>query len=102
MIAALLNIISYALTILFWIIIAQVVISWLFVFRVLDPYNRTVASIVEFLERVTHPIYRPIRKLLPDFGGIDLSPMVVIFGIIVLRDMVLPGILLEIGPTITR
>lgn len=102
MIFAIFQILSYALTILFWIVIAQVIISWLFVFRVLDPYNRIVASIVEFLERVTHPIYRPIRKILPDFGGIDLSPMVVIFGIIVLRDMILPGILLELGPTVTR
>ncbi|WP_343344466.1 YggT family protein [Sphingomicrobium sp. XHP0239] len=102
MILAIFQIISYALTILFWIIIAQVIISWLFVFRILDPYNRIVASIVEFLERVTHPIYRPIRKVLPDFGGIDLSPMVVIFAIIILRDMILPGILLEIGPTIRR
>ena len=102
MIVAIIEILRYALAILFWIIIAQVVISWLFVFRVLDPYNRTVASIVEFLERVTHPLYRPIRKILPDFGGIDLSPMVLIFAIIALKDYLLPGILLELGPTITR
>ena len=102
MILALFQILAYALTILFWIIIAQVVISWLFVFRILDPYNRTVASIVEVLERITHPLYRPIRKILPDFGGIDLSPMVLIFAIIALRDYLLPGILLELGPTVTR
>ena len=102
MIFALFNIISFLLTALFWVIVAQVIISWLFVFKVLDPYSRTVATIVEVLERITAPIYRPIRKIMPDFGPIDLSPMVVILGIIILRDMLLPGILLELGPTVTR
>ena len=97
MIYAVFQILTFLLTALFWVIIAQVVISWLFVFKVLDPYNRTVAAIIEFLERVTAPIYRPIRKIMPDFGMIDLTPMVVIFLIIILRDMLLPGIFMEIG-----
>ena len=97
MILALFQIVSYLLTALFWVIIAQVVVSWLFAFKVLDPYNRTVAAIVEFLDRVTRPIYRPIRKVMPDFGMIDLSPMIVIFAIIILRDMLLPGLYMEIG-----
>ena len=97
MIFAIYQILTFLLTALFWVIIAQVVMSWLFVFKVLDPYNRTVAAIVEFLDRVTAPIYRPIRKIMPDFGMIDLPPMVVIFAIIILRDMLLPGIYLEIG-----
>lgn len=99
MILAIFQILTFLLTALFWVIIAQVVISWLFAFKVLDPYNRTVAAIVEFLERVTAPIYRPIRKVMPDFGMIDLSPMIVIFLIIILRDMLLPGIFMEIGRT---
>ncbi|MCJ7421305.1 YggT family protein [Sphingomicrobium astaxanthinifaciens] len=102
MIYALFAILSLLLTALFWVIVAQVVISWLFVFKVLDPYSRVVATITEVLERITAPIYRPIRKLMPDFGPIDLSPMIVILGIIVLRDILFPGILMELGPTVTR
>ena len=102
MIYALFQILSLLLTALFWIIVAQVVISWLFVFKILDPYSRTVQSIVEVLDRITRPIYRPIRRIMPDFGAIDLSPMVVIFGIIILRDILFPAILMEIGPTVTR
>ena len=96
MIAAIFQILIYVLTILFWMVIAQVVLSWLFVFRVVDPYNRFVAGLTEFLNRVLAPLYRPIRKVLPDFGGIDLAPMVLIFGIIILRDMLIPGIYAEI------
>lgn len=102
MILAVYQIIALILTALFWVIIAQVVISWLFVFKVLDPYSRTVATIVEVLDRITAPIYRPIRKVMPDFGMIDLSPMIVIFAIIILRDMLLPGLLMELGPTVVR
>ncbi|WP_265587319.1 YggT family protein [Sphingomicrobium arenosum] len=102
MIYALVGIVSLLLTALLWVVIAQVIISWLFVFKVLDPYSRTVATIVEVLERITAPIYRPIRKIMPDFGPIDLSPMVVLFGIWIIRDNLLPGLLLELGPTVVR
>ncbi|MCJ8191023.1 YggT family protein [Sphingomicrobium aestuariivivum] len=102
MIYALFGIISLLLTALFWVIVAQVVISWLFVFKVLDPYSRVVSTIVEVLDRITRPLYRPIRKVMPDFGAIDLAPMVVIFGIIALQNFIMPGILMEIGPTVAR
>ncbi|MCM8557940.1 YggT family protein [Sphingomicrobium sediminis] len=102
MIYALFNILYILLDVLFWVIIAQVIISWLFVFKVLDPYSRVVATIVEVLERITAPIYRPIRKILPDFGQLDLSPMVVLFGILILQRAVIPGILMELGPTVVR
>jgi YggT family protein len=84
-----------------YVIFAQVIVSWLIVFNVINLHSGPVRSIIEALERLTAPIYRPIRKLLPDFGGIDFSPMVVILIIIALRRYFLPGILMEAGPTIT-
>jgi len=83
------------------VIFAQVIVSWLIVFNVINLHSGAVRSIVQALERMTGPIYRPIRKLLPDFGGIDFSPLVVILIIIFLRSKLLPGILMEAGPTIT-
>jgi YggT family protein len=50
---------------------------------------------------MTAPLYRPIRRMLPDFGGIDFSPLVILLVIAVIRSKVLPGILMETGPTIT-
>ena len=80
----------YLLSICTWIIIIQFVLSWLIVFNVLNTRSPGVHAFVGAIDRVTAPIYRPIRKLLPDFGGIDFSPMVVIIVIQILH-MLLDG-----------
>ena len=98
---ALFGIIDMVLQVLLWIIIAQVIISWLVAFRVIDTSNNFVRTLLGVLERLTAPIYRPIRKIMPDFGGIDFSPIVLILAIQLIRHKIIPGILLEIGPTIT-
>jgi YggT family protein len=59
-------------------LIAQAVLSWLLAFGVVNRYNRAVAVIGDFLYRVTEPALRPIRSILPNFGGIDISPIVLI------------------------
>src|ERR1700694_3042647 len=61
-----------------WLRIAQAVLSWLLAFGVVNRYNRGVSVIGDFLYRVTEPALRPIRAILPNFGGIDISPVVLI------------------------
>ena len=78
MLTALFDIFELLLTVLWWIIIIQVILSWLFAFNVLNTSSEGLRRFVEALERVTAPLYRPIRKLLPDFGGIDFSPLVLL------------------------
>ena len=101
MIYTLVGLVDLVLMVAIWIIFAQVIISWLIVFKVINLQSGVVRSIIDALDRITGPIYRPIRKLLPDFGGIDFSPLVVILGIIFIRSKLLPGILMEVGPTIS-
>ena len=86
------QILQLLLTVLFWIIMIQVVLSWLFVFNVINHSNEMVRSIVRGLDSVTEPIYRPIRRILPDFGGIDFSPMIVLLVITILQKILLPNI----------
>jgi YggT family protein len=90
MLHALFQIAHFLLTILWWLIIIQVILSWLFVFNVLNTSSAGVRSFAQALERITGALYRPIRKLLPDFGGIDFSPLVVLI-LIQVADMLLVG-----------
>ncbi len=82
---ALFETIDMALNLYTWIIIASAVISWLFAFNVINSSNRFVYSIGEFLYKVTEPVLRPIRRILPDLGGIDISPVIVLFAIYFIR-----------------
>lgn len=68
-----------------WIIIASAVFSWLYAFNVVNPSNQFVGMIGNFLYQLTEPALRPIRRILPTFGTIDLSPIVLLFGIMFLR-----------------
>ena len=69
---------AFLLNILWYVIFIQVVLSWLVSFNVINLSNPTVRQIVQAIDRVTEPMYRPIRKVLPDFGGLDFSPLVVL------------------------
>jgi len=77
-ITALFNLIDLALRLYVWALILAAVVSMLTAFNVLDTRNRLVWSIGDFLYRATDPVLRPIRKVLPNLGGIDLSPLIVI------------------------
>ena len=90
MVHALFNVADYLLWILSIVIIVQVVISWLLAFGVLNTRSDGVRAFAVALERLTAPIYRPIRAMLPDFGGLDFSPLVVLIAIQILR-MLLGG-----------
>jgi YggT family protein len=63
------------------------VLSWLLAFGVVNRYNRVVASVNDFLWRITEPVLRPIRSVLPDLGGIDISPVILILVLYFLRDL---------------
>ena len=76
------------LDVVWWIIVVQAILSWLIAFNVINTSNDMVRSIWTALQRMTEPLYRPIRRVLPDFGALDLSPMVVLL-IIIILDKVL-------------
>ena len=86
--ASLLTIIYAALNIAFYIIIIQAILSWLIAFNVVNLHQPIVGQIWRGLNGLTEPIYRPIRRVLPDMGGIDLSPLVVLFGIFALQTVI--------------
>jgi YggT family protein len=89
----LLGLVDAALMILSWIIIVQVVLSWLFAFNVLNTSSHGVRTFAVAIDRITAPLYRPIRRILPDFGGLDFSPLVILLAIWILRDRVIPPLL---------
>jgi YggT family protein len=83
------EILNILLTAAWWIIIVQAILSWLFAFNVINTSNETIRGIWMTLDRLTEPLYRPIRRIMPDFGALDLSPMVVLILIIILQGPVL-------------
>jgi YggT family protein len=96
MLLALIDILIILLWVLWWIIIVQAILSWLVAFNVINTHNDFVRSLLYALDRLTAPLYRPLRKILPDFGGIDFSPMVILLLIIVV-DRLLRGAAQEIA-----
>ncbi len=98
MLYALFGIIDMILQVLVWIIIAQIIISWLVAFNVINTQSNFVRTMLDVLDRITAPLYRPIRKVMPDFGGIDFSPIVLILAIQILRKLN-EGLALETSAT---
>jgi YggT family protein len=80
--------ISTIIDIYIWILIASAVLSWLVAFNVVNTRNPIVHSVGEFLYRVTEPALRPIRNMLPNLGGIDISPVILIIGLLFLRQLI--------------
>ena len=85
MVIGLLSAIVFLLGVLGLVIFVQVVLSWLVVFNVINTHNDFMRNVMRALDFITEPLYRPIRKVLPDFSGIDFSPLVVLLVIQVLR-----------------
>ena len=75
------DIFGILLDVIWWIIVVQAIFSWLIAFNVINTHNDFVRQVWQALDKMTEPIYRPIRKILPDFGGLDLSPLVVLVGL---------------------
>ncbi len=92
MINMIFQILNIVLDVAWWIIIIQAIMSWLIAFNIINTYNDIVAQIWMVLERMTEPLYRPFRKFMPDFGGLDLTPMLVLVIIMILQQAVLPNV----------
>ena len=94
---ALIDILIMLLWVLSWIVIVQVILSWLYAFNVINPGSGFMRTLTDALEKITEPLYRPIRKVLPDFGGIDFSPLVLLLAIAIVSKL-LGGLALEMSP----
>ena len=96
MLLAIFGVFDLLLRVLSYVIIAQAILSWLVAFNVINTYNDFVRSFLSALDRITEPLYRPIRRILPDFGGIDFSPIVVLLLIYIVR-ILLSGLAADIA-----
>ena len=83
---SLLSLIRLILQIYSWVIIAAAVMSWLVAFGVLNVRNQFIRMVVDTLFRLTEPMLRPIRRMLPNLGGVDISPVVLLLGLFFLRE----------------
>jgi YggT family protein len=95
MLIALIGILLLLLTVLWWVIVIQAIMSWLIIFNVINTQSDFVRALATALDRITAPLYRPIRRVLPDFGGIDFTPIVVLL-IIAALDMLLRGLAMDL------
>ena len=91
----LISVIRIALTFYVYLVIASAILSWLVHFGVVNTRNQVVSMIGEFLWRITEPALRPIRRFMPNLGGIDISPIILIL-IIFFLDRVLGNILISL------
>ena len=89
--APLIGFIVLVIDLYIWVVIASAILSWLVAFNVVNMNNRFVLSIADMLYRLTEPALRPIRSILPNLGGIDISPVILILLLLFIRDVVLLG-----------
>ena len=95
---AIFNLVSTVITIYVYLLIASVVLSWLIAFNVINTGNHFVYEVRYFLHRITEPLLRPIRNLLPNLGGIDISPVILILALFFVRDLLLR----DLAPALLR
>lgn len=86
---ALIQTIVLALDLYWWIIIAAAIFSWLYAFNVVNPRNQVVGTVGNALYRLTEPALRPIRRFMPDLGGIDISPIILLLILFFLRQFII-------------
>ena len=89
---ALLQIVQLLLNLVWWVIVIQAVLSWLIAFNVINTQSDFVRTVWNALQKITEPLYRPIRRILSDFGALDLSPLVVLLILYILTNIVIPNI----------
>jgi YggT family protein len=80
------------LDVLWWIVLIHVILSWLVAYNVINTSNDGVRRFFYGLERLLAPLYRPIRRILPDFGGLDFSPLVLLLAVSILSQIILRNI----------
>jgi YggT family protein len=85
---AILDLILLILHLYVWLLIAAAVLSWLIAFNVVNMRNQAVSMVGEFLYRITEPLLRPIRQMMPNLGGIDISPVILILIIFLIENII--------------
>lgn len=85
---AILDVLFLILNLYTWVIIASAIFSWLYAFNVVNPRNQFVSMIGQALYNLTEPLLRPIRRFVPSFGGLDISPIVLLLGIFLLQRVI--------------
>ena len=83
-----LNLIDSIITLYIWALILSAVLSWLIAFNIVNTSNQFVYTIINFLHKVTDPLLKPIRNILPNFGGVDISPVILILLLVFLRGLI--------------
>ena len=86
---AVLDVVLFVLTLYIWLLIASAILSWLIAFSVVNTRNQFVAMVTDFLYRITEPLLRPIRGVMPNLGGIDISPLILILLIILIERIII-------------
>jgi YggT family protein len=85
---AILDVIMLVLQLYVWLIIAAAILSWLIAFNVVNTRNDVVRAVWDFLQRITEPVLRPIRNILPNLGGIDISPIILLLIIFFIQRVI--------------
>ena len=93
----LLQVLYYAIDVYIWLLIAMAILTWLVAFDVLNRRSQFVQTVGRFLWRITEPVLRPIRRILPNLGGIDISPVILILILFFLQKMIVE-LLIRLGP----
>ncbi|WP_026296794.1 YggT family protein [Hirschia maritima] len=86
---AVLNVVLMALQLLVWVLIAQAILSWLIAFGVVNTNNQFVATVYRITHSISDPLTKPIRRFVPPLGGLDLSFIVLIFGIYFVQQIII-------------
>ncbi len=81
--------ISLAFDIYIGIIVVQIAVNWLIIFDVINANNAQAQNLIELLKRATDPVYKPLRKYIPPIGGIDITPIIVILGLNLVRSLIM-------------
>ena len=85
---SILDVILLVLQLYVWLLIASAILSWLIAFNVVNTRNQVVSTIADFLWRITEPVLRPIRSFMPNLGGIDISPVILILIIFFIQSVI--------------
>jgi len=86
---AILDVIMLALDIYWWIIILAAIFSWLYAFGVINPRNQAVNTISRMLYQLTEPALRPLRRFVPNFGGLDITPLILLLIIFLIQRIII-------------
>ena len=82
------NLLDTVISLYIWCLFIYVILTWLINFGIMNPHNRFVYLVMDFLYKITEPILRPIRNLLPNFGGMDISPIILVLALVFFRNLV--------------